>query len=55
MGCRIEDVVLVTATGCEVLSGHLPSRPDEIEKLMAAPGIAQQPIGLPPTGEAPRK
>jgi Xaa-Pro aminopeptidase len=47
MGCRIEDVVLVTETGCVNLSGHLPSRPDAIELLMAQKGIAQQPVGLP--------
>jgi Xaa-Pro aminopeptidase len=39
MGCRIEDTILVTANGCEVLSKGVPSTPDEIEKLMAEPGL----------------
>jgi Xaa-Pro aminopeptidase len=47
MGCRIEDTILITEGGHENLSAHLPSRPDEIEALMALPGIAQQPVGLP--------
>lgn len=46
MGCRIEDTILVTAEGHRNLSGHLPSHPDAIEKLMAAEGIAQVPVGL---------
>ena len=46
MGCRIEDVVLVTAGGCINLSGNLPAQPDAIEKLMAERGIAQQAVGL---------
>lgn len=46
MGCRIEDVVLVTETGCENLSGHLPASPDAIEELMQRPGIQQQDVGL---------
>jgi Xaa-Pro aminopeptidase len=33
-GVRIEDDVLVTETGAEVLSGALPKRPEEIEALM---------------------
>ena len=33
-GVRIEDDVLVTATGAEVLSRALPKRPEEIEALM---------------------
>jgi Xaa-Pro aminopeptidase len=47
MGCRIEDVILVTKEGCVNLSGHLPARPDDIEKLMRAKGVQQIPIGLP--------
>jgi Xaa-Pro aminopeptidase len=39
-GCRIEDCVLVTDTGCEVMSKGVPSRPDAIEAWMAkAPRI----------------
>lgn len=36
-GCRIEDVVLVTDDGCEVLSAGVPSSPDAIEAWMRQP------------------
>ncbi|HHJ11710.1 MAG TPA: M24 family metallopeptidase, partial [Chromatiales bacterium] len=35
IGIRIEDDVLVTRDGCEVLTADLPSDPDAIEALMA--------------------
>ena len=35
IGIRIEDDVLVTAKGCQVLSDQVPKEVDEIEKLMA--------------------
>jgi Xaa-Pro aminopeptidase len=34
VGIRIEDDVLVTATGHELLTAALPRKPDEIEALM---------------------
>jgi Xaa-Pro aminopeptidase len=36
IGIRIEDDVVVTATGCEILTGDVPSAPDEIEAVMSA-------------------
>jgi Xaa-Pro aminopeptidase len=35
-GIRIEDDVLVTASGCEVLTDAVPKTPDAIESVMAA-------------------
>jgi Xaa-Pro aminopeptidase len=35
-GVRIEDEVLVTATGTEVLTKDIPKDPDEIERRMKA-------------------
>jgi Xaa-Pro aminopeptidase len=34
LGVRIEDMVLITAEGAEVLSKDLPKDPDEVERLM---------------------
>jgi Xaa-Pro aminopeptidase len=38
---RLEDMLVITPTGYENLSGFVPVEPDKIEKLMAEPGIAQ--------------
>ncbi|MCS5701563.1 MAG: M24B family metallopeptidase, partial [Acidobacteria bacterium] len=37
LGIRIEDDVLVTGKGCEILTADVPKRPDEIEALMVEP------------------
>lgn len=37
LGIRIEDDVLVSRKGCEVLTTDVPKRPEEIEALMAEP------------------
>ena len=35
LGIRIEDTLLVTKDGCEVLSGKIPKTVEEIEEFMA--------------------
>jgi Xaa-Pro aminopeptidase len=39
LGVRIEDTVLVTKDGCEILTKEMPKEISEIEKLMAEQGI----------------
>jgi Xaa-Pro aminopeptidase len=51
---RLEDVIVITETGYENLSGGLPMEIDEIEKVMAEPGIADLWKG-PPASLAPVK
>lgn len=47
MGCRIEDTILVTETGHEVLSAGLPAAPDAVEALMQESGLVERAVGMP--------
>jgi len=42
LGVRIEDDVLITATGYKQLTASLPRAPDEIEKIMAEGKAARE-------------
>jgi Xaa-Pro aminopeptidase len=39
-GIRLEDMLLITVTGCENLSAFVPIEIADIEKLMKEPGLS---------------
>jgi hypothetical protein len=53
---RLEDSILITETGYEVLSGFVPIEIDAVEKTMREPGLGVRPPAQPPkTTAAPKK
>ena len=47
LGLRLEDMIVITETGYENLSGFVPIEIDEIEKLMKEPGLSDAMISQP--------
>jgi Xaa-Pro aminopeptidase len=41
LGVRVEDTILITETGCEILTTGIPREVRDIEELMKKPGIPQ--------------
>jgi hypothetical protein len=40
IGIRLEDMLHISDTGCEIMSAFVPIEIDAIEKLMAEPGLS---------------
>ncbi len=46
-GIRLEDMILITETGYENMSAFVPVEIDDIEKLMAQPGLGTHALTRP--------
>ena len=44
VGIRLEDVILITETGVEILSASVPVEIEEIERVMAEPGLSDRAV-----------
>jgi Xaa-Pro aminopeptidase len=48
LSIRLEDMILITDTGYENLSAFVPIEIEDIERLMAQPGLSDAALQLPP-------
>ncbi len=48
LSVRLEDMILITETGYENMSAFVPVEIEDIEKLMAQPGLGTHALSLPP-------
>jgi Xaa-Pro aminopeptidase len=47
LSIRLEDIILITPAGYENMSAFVPAEIDEIERLMAQPGLSDAALQIP--------
>jgi Xaa-Pro aminopeptidase len=55
VGIRLEDILLITEAGCENLSAFVPIEIDDIERLMAQPGLSDAALRMSPSSTPDRR